>query len=452
MKRLLMGVMAFCAIVLLFSCSDNDIADDVHNVTPPNPNLASAMISFSPDSGGVGTSLIIDGKNLGTDTSCVKVTVNGKNAPVIGVNNEVLYATVPARADTGYVKLYVTKNGKTEEFTSDRVFRYQFKRNVSTVAGQAGQSSRMDGSYSEARFQRPWFVTHDKEGVIYEIDEGRGTNKNGALRRLKEGLVENLIEDNAGVFQSPTVAAFNAAQDTMYMTHMYNSRNCTSRVGLILITRASGFVDSKALVRMDDVEPQLTGLAVNPVDGQIIFSNNADGYLYLYTPRDDNDISLSFKKLHRVRNQSGTEMRLVFSPDGKYLYELLKNRHCICRTAYDPVTHTLADEDEIFAGQWSQSGYQDGVGTAALFNQPSAGEFDEDGNLFVADKYNHCIRKITPQGEVSLWAGSPGQSGYKDGLPNEAKFNQPEGLTIMPDQSIIVADRENSVIRKVVVE
>lgn len=53
---------------------------------------------------------------------------------------------------------------------------------------------------------------------------------------------------------------------------------------------------------------------------------------------------------------------------------------------------------------------------------------------------------------MSLYAGMPRTSGYKDGLPDVAMFNRPEGLTILSDQSIIVADRENHVIRKVVVE
>ena len=71
----------------------------------------------------------------------------------------------------------------------------------------------------------------DKDDAIFEMDEGRGTNKDGALRRLYEGNVETLIQCNAGPFQSPTAAAFNAAQDTMYMVHLYNPTECTSKVG-----------------------------------------------------------------------------------------------------------------------------------------------------------------------------------------------------------------------------
>lgn len=447
------SLLLLLAAIVIYGCGDNEIPDDVISVSPPNMSVTSQFLSFAPDSGGVGTQLIIKGKNFGTDTSYLRVTVNGKNAPIVGVKSDVICAIVPARADTGLVKVYVGKGDNIQELTSDGVFRYLFQRSVSTVAGQAGQASREDGAYAQAKFRRPWFVTHDKDDVIYEIDEGRGRNKDGALRRLNEGEVSTLIEDSEGPFQSPTVAAFNAKQDTLFMTHLFNSGNCTSRVGLVAISRESGFVDVNPLVRMDDIEPQLTGLAINPVNGDILFSNNSDGYIYRYLPGHTDDISKSYVRLKRVRNQSGTDMRLVFSPDGTMLYELIKNRHCICRTPYDMANHTLSsDLDEIWAGQWNTSGYQNGIGGAALFDQPSAAEFDEDGNMMVADKYNHCIRRIDPNGEVTLWAGTPRQSGYKDGLPSEAKFNCPEGLTILTDQSIIVADRENQLIRKVVVE
>ena len=61
----------------------------------------SVFESFSPDSGGVKTQLIIRGQNFGTDTAYLKVTVNNKRAAIVGVADDVIYAIVPARADTG---------------------------------------------------------------------------------------------------------------------------------------------------------------------------------------------------------------------------------------------------------------------------------------------------------------------------------------------------------------
>lgn len=448
MKKIyVISLLSLLLAAIIVGCADNEIAEETRTVVPPDASKTSKFLSFSPDSGGVGTQLVIKGENLGTDTSYLRVTVNGKRAAIIGVQNDYLYAVVPARADTGLVRLYVGKGDNAKEFTSDVPFRYLFKRNVSTLAGQNGNSSRSDGEYDEATFQRPWALFHDSEDVIYEIDEGRGTSKNGALRKLNEGLVETLIQCNTGPFQSPTAAAFNLAEDTIYMVHLYNSGNCTSKVGLVAISRASGFVDTKALVRMDD--PKCTGIAINPVNGDIIFNNQSDGYLYRYVEKTN--IDEAFEQLKQVNKATNTNLKLEFSKDGKWLYAIVVNRHCIYRMPYDITTRTLGD-DELWAGQWDDSGYQNGIGTAAKFNTPTEAEFDEDGNLIIADKGNHCIRKITPSGEVSLYAGTPQTSGYKDGLPDVALFNQPEGLTILSDQSIIVADRANSVLRKVVVE
>jgi len=447
-----------CAAMLCYSCSDNDIALMKKTLTPPDLSKATTFTSFSPDSGGVGTKLIIRGTNLGTDPSYLKVTVNGKKAAIIGVDNDILYAVVPARTDTGVVALYVGQGESAKLLVdSSKIFRYQFSRNVSTVAGTYDPSvvhPIADGIYSQAVFQRPWYLTHDKDGVIYEIDEGRGTQQNGSLRRLQDGSVETLVADYSGPFESPTAMAFNLKQDTLYMTHMYNSDNCdASHSGLIALSRTDGFLTPIPLIKTDNIAFMVfTGLAVNPVNGDVIFSNNYDGKLYRYEPTAKS-VQTAYTELRTVDNKSNQEMRLVFSKDGKYLYEIMKGLHCIYRTPYDPATRSLGSTDELVAGVAGSSGYQNGIGGAALFNTPSAGDFDEDGYLYIADRDNHCVRRINcVTKEVTLYAGQGGTSGYKDGTPESALFNGPEGLTVLDDQSIIVADRYNALIRKIVVE
>jgi hypothetical protein len=456
MKKIFKSSLVLMGVVMLsYSCNDNDIASMNKSLIPPDSAKGSTFISFVPDSGGSGTKLIIRGSNLGTDPSYLKVTVNGKKANIVGVNDDILYAIVPARADTGVVALYVGKGDNAKLLVdSSKVFRYQFSENVSTIAGQVGQATVTDGSYSEATFRRPWSLAHDKDGVIYEIDEGRGTDKNGYFRCLSNNNVETLIADNNSGFESPTAMAFNLNQDTLYMTHMYNHDNCNaSHCGLIALSRADGFLTPVPLIKTDNLEfMKFTGIAVNPVNGDVIFSNNYDGKLYRYEPAVLSKQN-AYTELRTVDNKSNAEMRLVFSKDGKYLYEIMKSLHCIYRTSYDPVTHSLGPTDELVAGIPGSSGYQNGIGSAAMFNTPSAGDFDEDGYLYIADSGNHCIRRINClTKEVTLYAGQPGISGYKDGSPLEALFNSPTGLTVLDDQSIIVADKNNSLIRKIVVE
>ncbi|MDA8931583.1 thrombospondin type 3 repeat-containing protein, partial [Flavobacteriaceae bacterium] len=98
-----------------------------------------------------------------------------------------------------------------------------------------------------------------------------------------------------------------------------------------------------------------------------------------------------------------------------------------------------------FAG--STLGYLDGTGTDAQFNNPFDITIDVSGNLYVTDRYNHKIRKITPEGVVSTLAGST--LGYLDGTGTDAQFHNPQGVTIDVYGNLYVADRYSNKIRKI---
>lgn len=92
--------------------------------------------------------------------------------------------------------------------------------------------------------------------------------------------------------------------------------------------------------------------------------------------------------------------------------------------------------------------FKDGTGSEASFGYPQGLAFDSKGNLYVADVSNHRIRKIDPQGVVETFAGS-GQPGSSDGLGAEASFNAPGGLTIDSEDNLFVGELNNRLIRKV---
>ena len=110
---------------------------------------------------------------------------------------------------------------------------------------------------------------------------------------------------------------------------------------------------------------------------------------------------------------------------------------------------TTAGVATVLAGSAGQQGANDGSAGAALFRQPGGVVLDLSGNLFVADTGNSLIRKITPNGVVSTFAGSAANQGYHDGNGTAAWFNSPAALAIDGAGNLYVADTGNSVIRKI---
>lgn len=90
----------------------------------------------------------------------------------------------------------------------------------------------------------------------------------------------------------------------------------------------------------------------------------------------------------------------------------------------------------------------DGQGTAAAFNSPAGVATDASGTVYVADSTNNTIRKIAPDGTVSTFAGS-GAIGRTDGLGTAASFRAPTGMAIDANGNVFVADRFNNQIRRI---
>ena len=90
-------------------------------------------------------------------------------------------------------------------------------------------------------------------------------------------------------------------------------------------------------------------------------------------------------------------------------------------------------------------------GSAARFYGPEAEAMDSAGNIYVADYWNHAIRKITPNGTVSTLAGHPGMWNYgsADGVGGMARFDNPTGVAVDGADNVYVADYANQTIRKI---
>lgn len=109
----------------------------------------------------------------------------------------------------------------------------------------------------------------------------------------------------------------------------------------------------------------------------------------------------------------------------------------------------LAQLVSTVAGVLETPGFNDGAALSARFFNPHGIAVDGMGNLYIADRYNHTIRKITVAGEVITLAGKPGFSGNQDGQGETARFNEPWGICASETGIVYVADTKNNKIRRV---
>lgn len=130
---------------------------------------------------------------------------------------------------------------------------------------------------------------------------------------------------------------------------------------------------------------------------------------------------------------------LAFDAQGQ-LYVADAGNHCIRRITPAGLVSTLAGG--------LQAGYQDGDAASASFNHPTDLAFDGVGNLYVADEGNHAIRRLDAQGRVRTVAGL-GLAGYRDGSGAEAMFSAPNHLVVEPTGEVDVVDAQNGVLRQI---
>ena len=102
----------------------------------------------------------------------------------------------------------------------------------------------------------------------------------------------------------------------------------------------------------------------------------------------------------------------------------------------------------IFAGTVFSAGSADGTGAAARFNGITGITIDSSNNLYASDTGNKTIRKITPAGVVTTIAGTAGSSGSTDAAGSSARFNSPWDIDIDAAGNLYIADRGNNLIRK----
>ncbi|HEX7026767.1 MAG TPA: Ig-like domain-containing protein, partial [Gammaproteobacteria bacterium] len=138
------------------------------------------------------------------------------------------------------------------------------------------------------------------------------------------------------------------------------------------------------------------------------------------------------------------------------LYIVDQDNHRIRRVGSDGIIVTVAGSGETwqFGGGFAGDG---GPATEALLHQPRDLAVDDAGNLYIADRNNHRIRQVSPDGIINTVAGSGpagGEGGFAgdSGAATSARLNSPSGIAVDATGNLYIADTFNHRIRKVGVD
>lgn len=195
---------------------------------------------------------------------------------------------------------------------------------------------------------------------------------------------------------------------------------------------------------------RMEGLAVAP-DGTVYVADTENRLLRRISP-DGQEVTTLAGQLGVRETIDGRGSEAAFSgptsvavaPDGT-IYAADSIGHVVRRITPEGEVTTLA-------GMPNTPGTADGKGQAARFNLVAGVAVDYAGDIWVADRLNHTLRRVQPDGEVTTMAGVPGRSGYRDGPALEAWLNQPTAVTVAPVGRVVFADTGNHLIRELTPE
>lgn len=316
---------------------------------------------------------------------------------------------------------------------------------VTTVCGKTSPGS-LDGSLGTALFNGPNGVTLDSKGYLYVADY-----ITHLIRKidLSAGTVTTIAGSGVGFANGVGVASkfnmpINLATDSVRNLYIADFTNNMIRK-IDTLGNVTTFAGSGASGSSDGLSSMASFLHPSAVS----FKN---GNCYV-TDFDNSKIrKISGGTVTTVSGMSGVGYvnGTIALAKFDHVYGLTLDKIgniIIC----DRNNHKIRKIDLLgnvttIAG--SSAGFLDGPASTAKFNNPTGVIVDTMNNIFVADFFNHKIRKIDPLGNVTTIAGAG--AGFKDSVGTYALFNYPASIAFNKTQNIIyVADYSNNRIRKI---
>ena len=321
---------------------------------------------------------------------------------------------------------------------------------VTTLAG-SGSIGSVDLTGTAASFYYPYSVAVDSAGNLYVADSW-----NHKIRKITSGGVVTTLAgsgsagsvNNTGTaasFYYPTGVAVDSAGN-VYVADFNNNkiRKITSG-GVVTTLAGSGsaaFSDGQGAEAGFNLP---SGVAVDSA-GNVYVADSSNGRIRKIT---SGGVVTTLAGSGGTGSGDGTGAEASFYlPSGVAVdsagnvYVADKNNNRIRKITPVGVVTTLAGS--------GNAAFADATGAVASFNNPTGVAVDSAGNLYVADQKNHKIRKITSGGVVTTIAGS-GNAVFADGTGTGASFNNPYGVAVDSAGNLYVCDQSNNRIRKLVI-
>lgn len=350
----------------------------------------------------------------------VRVIANGMVDTRAGININVSGSPYGMRTDA-FGNLYFA--GKNQ------IFKLTRNGDLISLAGNtSGNAGPNNGIGSAAGFSQPVDIMIDNTGDIYIADKGNNRLRKLAMtgyaidKALPPGLT---FDGTTGTISGTPTVPF---EITNYTITAYNASGSSATFVTLQVDGPSK--PAKILPPQISYEsPQTLSPGSNFVS---LAPTNTGGAVpaAIYGTKTNIDPGL------------GRPTAVAADPYGN-VYVTMTNGNQIKRI--DAATGAVT----IVAGTGA-TGQTNGPYNKSNFSGPIGITLDSFGNIYVADQNNNSIRKITPAGDVSTFAGSIlGTAGAGDGYRNAATFRAPRGITIDASDNIYIADFDNNLIRKI---
>ena len=468
-RRLLVLFLIFAfACIGFYSCQSDD--NDQSKTSPFDSSKPVEVSGFTPKSGGSGQRIIIYGKNFGNDPDIVSVYIGGKKATVIGVNGDAIYCLVPEKAIAGDIEVRIDEDNSQVIAHSETKFDYQRKMVVSTVVGyknDRGDEPWKDGKFTAANqndmasgFWQPSVMKFDPQNPkhLWMVFDG-----NNGLYLVN--FADSTVTKKRSDFDRPRSVDFTNDGKHMIIAEDRGGENDRATYRL---SREKKFEDMEILTRYR----QSNGASVHPVNGELYFNSFEKGQFFRFDLNKYFNEGLGDKEYETlfVVQDPGWEYKIFIHPSGNYAYIVIINKHYILRIDYN-WDKKVFNQPYLVCGRLGSDGYQDGVGSSVRLNTPYQGVFVKNSeyvaggkpdsyDFYFTEMNNHDIRKLTPEGSVTTFAGrgsssiNPDPWGYVNGdLRKEARFDRPTGLAYdEAEGAFYVGDYANHRIRKIALE